>query len=141
MAIVSGSEHSAEQEVAAVRPRAERFVRAGVAGVDDPTAAGLDGICHAFVGVWNLRAAKVHAVARATAVAGRHLADRDREPEREEAVAEDRGEPRQQLHRAGGPDDVERLGPGRQLAIAPRVEQRRNVDDVVGVEVRDGENA
>ena len=45
------------------------------------------------VGVWNLRAAKVHALGQGEAVAGRQLADGDREPEREEAVAEDRGEP------------------------------------------------
>src|SRR6185369_10580311 len=54
-------------------------------------------------------------------------------------VAEDRREPRQERQRADGPDDVERFRSRWQLTIAPRVQQCGNVDDVIGVEMCDGE--
>src|SRR5437588_180529 len=48
------------KQIATPRPIRECVVRARVAGVDDAVAAALDGICNAFLGVWNLEWGKSH---------------------------------------------------------------------------------
>jgi hypothetical protein len=87
----------------------------------------------------NLGASHGHAIREDDSSTGRQLPHGHGVAERQQPFAEHAGEPGEELDRPRRSDDLEAARPRREIAVAPRVEKRREVDDVVGVEVRDGQ--
>ncbi len=84
-------------------------------------------------------AAESDPVTEVHAGVGGQLAHGHGKSEREQPVAEDARETRQELNGPARADDLERTRSGRQLPVPPGVQQGRHVHDVVGVEVAQGE--
>ena len=117
---------------------AERAVGRRVAGVDEPSpVVPRRNMPHSRACAVRDALASVTVASRASVPPRGELHHRDGEAGRQQLVPEGRRMPLQQRPRAGRADDRQRRGSRRELPVPPRDGERRDVADVVRVEVRE----